>query len=197
MEKKVRIGIIGSGSNATRHAAAYKKMDDVELVAVADLVPGKAAEFIRQQGLTQARPFESHKALLELDLDGVSICTPNIAHHETSVDALNAGKHVLTEKPMAVTLEQAVDMVKAARRAGKILTVGFQPRYDPNIQEIKRTCNPAFWGKCITCRRAAAAGAGCRGEDLSAKTFPVRARSRISAAIRSIWRWTRSVIRSR
>jgi len=86
-----------------------------------------------------AAAFEDHRRLLELDLDGVSICTPNIAHHETSVNALNAGKHVLVEKPMSVTLQQSIEMVEAAERSGKMLTVGFQPRYDPNmslIQEI-------------------------------------------------------------
>ncbi|MDF2718428.1 MAG: gfo/Idh/MocA family oxidoreductase, partial [Paenibacillus sp.] len=81
------------------------------------------------------------------DLDGVSICTPNIAHHRTSVDALNAGKHVLTEKPMAVTLEQAIEMVEASKRSAKILTVGFQPRYDPNHKEIKRIVQSGTLGK--------------------------------------------------
>jgi predicted dehydrogenase len=76
--------------------------------------------------------------MLELELDGVSVCTPNVAHHRTSIDALVAGKHVLTEKPMAVTLQQAIEMAQAAKRAGKILTVGFQPRYDPNMQLVKR-----------------------------------------------------------
>jgi predicted dehydrogenase len=147
MSRNIRIGIIGSGSNATRHAAAYMKMNDVDLVAVADLVPGKAAEFIEKNGLTQASPYESHERLLELDLDGVSICTPNIAHHRTSVDALNAGKHVLTEKPMAVTLEQAIEMVEASKRSSKILTVGFQPRYDPNHKEIKRIVQSGTLGK--------------------------------------------------
>lgn len=146
-EKRIRIGIIGSGSNASRHAAAYKKMPDVDLVAVADLVPGKAAEFIAANGLEQAAPFESHERLLELDLDGVSICTPNIAHHRTSVDALNAGKHVLTEKPMAVTLEQAIEMVEASKKSGRILSVGFQPRYDPNVREIKRIVQSGALGK--------------------------------------------------
>lgn len=137
MTEKVKIGIIGSGGIAGAHAAAYKKMNDVDVVAVADVIPGKAAEFIQRQSLPKAEAFDDHKKLLDLDLDGVSICTPNIAHHQTSVDALNAGKHVLVEKPMAVTLEQAVDMVQAAEKSGKILTIGFQPRYDPNMKAIK------------------------------------------------------------
>ncbi|HEX6972436.1 MAG TPA: Gfo/Idh/MocA family oxidoreductase [Limnochordia bacterium] len=138
MSKSVRIGIIGSGGIAHAHARAYKEMPDVEIAAVADVIPGKAQAFIDEMGLADATSFDDHRRLLELDLDGVSVCTPNVAHHQTSVDALAAGKHVLVEKPMAVTLEQAIDMARAAKRAGKILTIGFQPRYDPNMQMIKQ-----------------------------------------------------------
>jgi len=140
MTRTIRIGIIGSGGIARAHASAYKKMPlHVEIVAVADSIAGKAQAFIEQEGLVNAVAYDDHKKLLELDLDGVSICTPNFAHSETSINALNAGKHVLVEKPMSVTLQQSIDMVEAAERSGKILTVGFQPRYDPNmalIQEI-------------------------------------------------------------
>ncbi|MFC4619752.1 Gfo/Idh/MocA family protein [Camelliibacillus cellulosilyticus] len=133
----IKIGIIGSGGIARAHVNAYKKMADIEIVAVADLVPGKADEFIRSMGLEKVQAFEDHKKLLDIDLDGVSICTPNVAHHSTSIDALLAGKHVLVEKPMAVTLEQAIEMVQTAKKVGKILTVGFQPRYDPNMKVVK------------------------------------------------------------
>ena len=139
MARTIRIGIIGSGGIARAHASAYKKIPYVEIVAVADSLAGRAQAFIQQEELVHAAAFEDHRRLLELDLDGVSICTPNIAHHETSVNALNAGKHVLVEKPMSVTLQQSIEMVEAAERSGKMLTVGFQPRYDPNmslIQEI-------------------------------------------------------------
>jgi predicted dehydrogenase len=97
MSHKIKIGIIGSGGIAGAHARAYLKMDDVEVIAVSDIIPGKAKEFIERLGLEGAQPFERHQELLKLDLDGVSICTPNVAHHETSVDSLNAGKHVLVE----------------------------------------------------------------------------------------------------
>src|SRR5690554_588213 len=108
MSKIVRIGIIGSGGIASAHARVYKTMANVEIVAVADVVPGKAAEFIAKEEFTYAKAFEDHRHLLELDMDAVSVCTPNIAHHLTSVDSLLAGKHVLVEKPLSVTLEQGV-----------------------------------------------------------------------------------------
>jgi predicted dehydrogenase len=133
----IRIGIIGSGGIARAHVAAYKTIENVQIVAVADVVPGKAREFIEATGLADALPFEDHRELLQLDLDGVSICTPNMAHYRTSVDALEAGKQVLLEKPMSVTLDEAIEMVQAAKRTGNMLSIGFQPRYDPNMDIIR------------------------------------------------------------
>jgi predicted dehydrogenase len=144
----IKIGIIGSGGIAKAHVKAYKGMKDVHIVGVADVIPGRAAEFIHSQQLSDAIAFEDHRHLLELDgLEGVSICTPNAAHHRTSVDALLAGIHVLVEKPMAVTLEQAVEMVQASKQANKLLTVGFQPRYDPNMQTIRNFVQSGQLGK--------------------------------------------------
>lgn len=134
----IRIGIIGSGGIARAHARAYKKIEGVEIVAVADVLPSKADEFVASEQLTGARGFDDHRALLELQLDGISICTPNVAHYSTAVDSLQAGKHVLVEKPLSVTLEQGVDMVRTAKRTGKMLSVGFQPRYDPNMQAMQK-----------------------------------------------------------
>lgn len=134
--RTIRIGIIGSGGIARAHVAAYKTIENVQIVAVADVVPGKAAEFIQATGLVDAKAFEDHRELLQLDLDGVSICTPNMAHYRTSVDAMEAGKQVLLEKPMSVTLDEAIDMVEVAKRTGRMLSIGFQPRYDPNMDII-------------------------------------------------------------
>lgn len=145
--KPIRIGIIGSGGIAGAHVDAYKTLENVEVVAVADLIPGKAREFIDKKQLDAAEPFEDFRHMLELELDGVSICTPNAAHYETTIAALQAGKHVLVEKPMSVTLEEAVDMVAAAKRSDRMLSVGFQPRYDPNMQLIQDIVRSGKLGK--------------------------------------------------
>lgn len=137
VEKRIRVGIIGSGGIAGGHARSYKEIPGVDIVAVADIIPDRAQQFIQAHELEGAQAFDDYHRLLELDLDGVSICTPNIAHHQTSVDALNAGKHVLVEKPMSVTLEQAVEMVQVSKKSSKMLSVGFQPRYDPNMKIIQ------------------------------------------------------------
>jgi len=133
----IKIGIIGTGGIARAHAAAYKKLPFVEIVAAADIVPGRAKQFIESEGLAGAVALDGYEQLLKLDLDGVSICTPNVSHHETTVAALRAGKHVLLEKPMSVTLAEAVDMVETQRVSGNMLTIGFQPRYDPNMKLLQ------------------------------------------------------------
>jgi predicted dehydrogenase len=144
----LKIGIIGSGSIARAHARAYKEIpDQAEIVAVADVVPGRAAQFIADLELPNAWAFEDHRQALQVGLDGVSVCTPNVAHHRTSIDALQAGVNVLTEKPMAVTLDQAVEMARTAKQTGKILTIGFQPRYDPNMQMVKSLVGSGELGK--------------------------------------------------
>ena len=148
LSSTTRIGIIGSGGIAKAHARAYKEIEGVEVVAVSDVVEGKAGAFIDELELRGATAFTDHlQALSESRLDGVSVCTPNIAHHRVSVDSLNAGVHVLTEKPMAVTLDQAVEMEQTARRTGKILTIGFQPRYDPNMVMLKDLIQSGVLGR--------------------------------------------------
>jgi predicted dehydrogenase len=137
MNRTLKIGIIGSGGIARAHVAAYRKLPFVEIVAVADVVPGRASQFVAAEQLENAAAFNSHEELLKLDLDGVSICTPNVSHHRTTIDALRAGKQVLLEKPMSVTLQEAVEMTQAARETGRMLTIGFQPRYDPNMKLLQ------------------------------------------------------------
>lgn len=137
MEKKLRIGIVGTGGIAGAHMKAYRQFKDVEIVGGADIVPGKAREFFDRWDLPDALAFESVEDLLrETELDGVSICTYNTTHAECAIAALEAGVHVLCEKPMSFTLQEAADMVKASRRSGKILTIGFQPRYDYMRQRV-------------------------------------------------------------
>ena len=134
---KLRIGIIGTGGIAHKHMDSYKKMDDIEIIGAADIVPGKARAFLDEFGLTDVPAFETKEELLALKPDGVSVCTYNSTHAECAIAAMEAGCDVLCEKPMSVTLEQAVEMARAQVRTGKILTIGFQPRYDPNMRMVK------------------------------------------------------------
>ena len=140
--KKLRIGIIGCGWIAETHMSCYLKQPDVEIVAGADLVPGKAKKFFEKFGLENVKTeYASHKEMLDdesLKLDAVSVCTYNRQHAEPTIYALRKGVNVLLEKPFTVTLEEAVECIKAEKESGKILSIGFQPRMNANMQQIKK-----------------------------------------------------------
>ena len=140
--KKLRIGIIGCGWIAGSHMVSYLKQPDVEIVAACDLIPGKAAKFISKYGLTDVKTeYASHKEMLDdesLALDAVSICTYNRQHAEPAIYALNKGVNVMLEKPFTVTTEEAIEVMKAEKASGKILSIGFQPRLDENMKMIKK-----------------------------------------------------------
>lgn len=147
MSRTLKVGIIGSGGIARAHVSAYRKLPYVEIVAVADVIPGKAQQFVDAEQLTGAAAYDGHQSLLKQDLDAVSICTPNVSHHVTTVDSLRAGKQVLLEKPMSVTFQEALEMTKAARETGNMLTIGFQPRYDPNMKLLQDIVQSGRLGK--------------------------------------------------
>ncbi len=149
--KKVRIGIIGTGWIAEAHIASYLRQPDVEIVAGADLIPGKAKAFFEKFGVEGVKTdYASHKEMLadkSLNLDAVSICTYNRQHAQPAIDALNAGVNILLEKPFTVTLDEAVEVIKAEKASGKILSIGHQPRMDANMQMIKKICQSGQLGK--------------------------------------------------
>ncbi len=135
---KIRIGIIGTGGIAHAHARAYKNFADVEVVAGADIIPGKARKFLDEFGWTDAAAYETCEELCARDdIDAVSVCTYNSQHAACAVPALMSGKHVLLEKPMAITLEQGLEIMAAEKASGKIVSIGFQPRYGANFQKVK------------------------------------------------------------
>jgi predicted dehydrogenase len=140
--RKLRIGIIGCGWIAGAHLASYKKMPDVEIVAGCDLIPGKAAKFFKDGGVEGVKTdYASHKEMLDdesLQLDAVSVCTYNRQHAIPTIYALNKGINVMLEKPFTVTLDEAVEVMKAEKESGKVLSIGFQPRLDANMQMIKK-----------------------------------------------------------
>ena len=140
--KKMRVAIIGTGWIAGSHIKSLKKQPDVEIVAGADLIPGKAAKFFKDYEVEGVKTdYASHKELIDdksLELDAVFICTYNRQHAEPAIYALKNGINVLLEKPFTVTLDEAVEVMKAEKESGKVLSIGFQPRLDANMQMIKK-----------------------------------------------------------
>ncbi len=150
VSKRMRIGIIGTGWIAEAHMKAYQAMPDVDIIAGCDLVPGKAKAFFEKFGITDAKCYNSHKEMLDddsLKLDAVSVCTYNRTHAECTIYALNKGIHVMLEKPMCVTTEEAVEIMRAEKASGKVLSIGFQPRLDENMKMIKKIVDSGELGQ--------------------------------------------------
>ena len=163
VSRKIKIGIIGTGWIARNHVHEYKKMPDVEIVAMADLIPGKAEDFAKKNGCENVRFYLSGHEMLEAEeLDGVSICTYNTQHAPCTIDALEHGVNVMLEKPFTVTLDEAIEIMKAEKKSGKILTIGFQPRLSENMQMIKRIVDSGELGKVYYIQT----GGGRQGRDI-------------------------------
>ena len=146
-DRKLRIGIIGTGGIAGSHIASYKKQPDVEVVAGADLIPGKAEKFFKDNEV-EAKAFTDYKEMIDtMNLDAVSVCTYNRTHAECTIYALEHGLPVLLEKPMTVTLDEAIAIREAEKKSGKIVSVGFQPRFDANMQMIKKIVQSGELGR--------------------------------------------------
>ena len=146
--RKLKIGIIGTGWIAEAHIESYKRMPDVEIVAAADLIPGKAEKFMERYGVEGVRFYPSHKELIDNEeLDGVSICTYNTQHAAPAIYALEHNIPVLLEKPFTVTLEEAEAVCRAEKASTAFVSVGFQPRLDANMQMIKKIVDSGALGK--------------------------------------------------
>ena len=149
--RKLRIGIIGCGGIAKKHVEAYLHMPDAEIVAGCDLIPGKAEEFFRSFGIERAKTdYKNHEEMLadkSLKLDAVSVCTYNRQHVCCSVAALDAGISVLLEKPLCVNMDEAWELYEAKCRSKGVLSIGFQPRFDANMQDVKNVVQSGVLGK--------------------------------------------------
>ncbi len=148
MDRKIRVGLVGTGWIAESYGAAYKRCPDVEIAGMSDIVPGKAEHFCKKWEISTARCYEDYREMLEKEhLDIVSVCTGNTLHKTITVDVLESGCHVICEKPMCVTLDEAVAMCRAEKKSGKKLFVGVQPRMDKNMQMIKKIVDSGELGR--------------------------------------------------
>lgn len=147
--KQFRIGIIGCGGIAnSKHMPSLRKQPDVKLVAFCDIIEERAQKALQDFGAEDAKSYTDYKELLkDKSIDIVHVCTPNREHSFITVDALEAGKHVMCEKPMAINGEEAQKMLDAAKRTGKKLTIGYQNRYRPDSWYLKRACDAGELGE--------------------------------------------------
>jgi len=132
----LKIAVIGVGSISEAHLNSYKRNPDVEIYAVCDLNEERAKQKAATYGARKIYT-DYRDVLADPAIDAVSICTWNKTHAEISVAALDAGKHVLVEKPLAKTVEEALCIQEAVKRTGKVLQVGFVRRYDTNVKMLR------------------------------------------------------------
>ena len=158
--KKLRIGIIGCGHIANKkHMPSLKKLSCVEMVAFCDIIEEKAIKAKAEFGAPDSKVYTDYKQLLEdKTIDAVHVCTPNRSHSFITVDALEAGKHVMCEKPMAINSAEAKSMLDAAKKTGKKLTIGYQSRQRADSQYLKTeaengTFGDVYYAKATAIRR--------------------------------------------
>lgn len=146
--RRLKFGIIGTGWIAESHVESLKQMPDVDIVAGADLIPGKAEKFFKRYEVPNVRLYPDHKAMLDAEeLDAVCVCTYNTTHAECAIYALEKGVNVLLEKPFTVTLDEAADVMRAEKKSTAMLSLGFQPRMDDNMKMIKKIVESGELGK--------------------------------------------------
>ena len=146
---KLKIGFIGCGgiANGKHFPGMAQQKEYVDMVAFCDLIPERAEKAAKEYGTPDAKVYtDYHDLLADPTIDAVHVLTPNVAHCEITVAALEAGKHVLCEKPMAATPADAQKMLDARDRTGKMLTIGYQYRHFPVNQVAKKVVDDGWLG---------------------------------------------------
>lgn len=144
---EVRVGVLGLGFMGGMHAELFSRMPGVRVVAVADAVPERREAVAAALG---ADAYESYEVVLEReDVDAVSICLPDAAHRAPAVLAAERRKHILLEKPIATTLEDAAAIAEAVKRTGVVTMLGFLLRYEPRYASVKAALEDGTIGDIV------------------------------------------------
>ncbi len=141
----MRVGIIGVGAMGVNHARVYSEIADIVGVADPDVKAGGAAS-----NRFTTNFFPEYKALLKENLDAVSVCVPTSQHAKVALDVIARGVNLLVEKPLAGSLAEAQEVVKAADKAGVTLAVGHVERHNPVVAVVKRSLAAGDYGDLIT-----------------------------------------------
>ncbi|MBI3599307.1 MAG: Gfo/Idh/MocA family oxidoreductase [Nitrospinae bacterium] len=144
-QKKLGFAIIGCGRICKTHTAVLSQLPGAKIVVVCDIIEERAKEYAKKYQCDYTVDY--YEILKRNDVDVIDICTPTYLHSKMTVDAAEAGKHVVSEKPMALSLEDADKMIEACRRAGVKLFVVKQNRYNPPIVKLKEAMDEGRFGK--------------------------------------------------
>lgn len=145
----VRIGIIGCGGIANgKHLPSLAKVSEATLVAFCDIIVERAEEAKKKYGTPDAKVYSNyHELLSDPSIEVIHVCTPNESHAEIAIAAMEAGKHVLCEKPMAKTAEGARRMLETSKRTGKKLSIGYNNRFRSDSRYLKELCSAGELGE--------------------------------------------------
>lgn len=147
---KLQIGFIGCGLIANmKHFPALSNLNDMcQMVAFCDLIEERAKNGAMTYGTSDAKTYLDYKELLNDDsIDVVHVLTPNVSHSQITIDALDANKHVLCEKPISHSYKEAMKMVEAAKHTKKKFTIGYQNRFREEVQVLKSACEEGYLGE--------------------------------------------------
>ena len=148
MADKIRFGVIGCGGIGPTHCGAINQIEDAELFAVADILPGRA-EVVGRKYQAERIYGDAADLLADREIDAVCICTPSGLHAQGTIAALQAGKHVVTEKPMEIALDACDRMITAARETGKKLTIISQHRFDAASLVVREAIDSGRLGRIV------------------------------------------------
>jgi predicted dehydrogenase len=163
MSDKLKVGIVGMGTIGPVHADAYVNSGEAEIVGICDLLPQKLELHGNKLGVKNR--YKDYRQLLAGDAQAISVCVPNAMHKEIAIAALQAGKHVLLEKPMALNSTQAADICTAGRKAKGILQIGMVNRQKPDAQVLRQCIKDGMLGdiyhiRAVLIRRRGIPGMG-------------------------------------
>ncbi len=146
--RKVNVGVIGVGAMGQNHVRVYSKIKNANLMAISDLMKGTLAEVSKKYKTVGYVDYDN--VLKMQEIEAVSVCVPTTYHYEVVMSAIEQGKHVLVEKPIAFTLDEAKEMVDAARDAGVKLATGHVERFNPAVLEAKKLIDKGVIGKVVS-----------------------------------------------
>lgn len=145
----IRFGLLGCGMISRVHAEAIEHTVGAVLVGVADADLGRAEDFASCRGV---RAYSSYEEMLaDEGIDVISVCTPSFCHASNAISALRAGKHVVLEKPMAMTPEEAEEVARESERADRLVSVVFQRRFYDNVTKVKKAIDEGGFGRIVLC----------------------------------------------
>lgn len=147
----IKVAIIGTGSISQVHIEGYLALKDrCKIVALVDIYPDKAREKAKKYNLLDVEIFDDHKKILDRkDIDLIDICTPPYVHAEIAINSLNAGKNVISEKPMAASLEECDKMIETAKKNDKVLSIIAQNRFRNEFMNLKKTLDSGLAGDIV------------------------------------------------